>query len=213
LTIKADRPAEAETFLEKAIVQLKTLIPKGPDLPEYHSEMGLCYRELVGIRRLEGKPADHLLKPLIAARREWVRLRPDDAEAIGELAWTLVMYVENPRNASEAVQLAQRAVQLAPLEGFNWRTLGIAQYKAGEFRPSVEALKKTLTLTADDAFAPFFLAMAQWQFSDRRAAREWYRQAVERMDKNPPDEALTRVRADAEALLGVPKLLKPNPKP
>jgi len=214
LTIKADRPAEAENALEKAIAEFKSLIPDGPDLPDYHAEMGLCYQELIGLRRLEGKPADDLLTPLIDAWREWVRLRPDDSEALSTLAWALVMHFESPRNAAEAAQLAQRAVQLAPLEGSNWRILGIAQYKLEEYRQAVETLKRTLTLNGDDAFAPFFLAMAHWQLGDKEQSRQWFDKGVQWMDAhNANSETMVRFRNEAAELLGVNQTQSPPDRP
>jgi hypothetical protein len=50
----------------------------------------------------------------------------------------------------------------------------------------------------------FFLATAHWQLSEKAKARHWYNRAVDRMDRNQPqNEELRRFRAEAAALLGV----------
>ena len=95
------------------------------------------------------------------------------------------------RDPGRAVQLAKRAVELAPNESAYWNTLGAAQYRAGELEQArVEALKKSMELrtggyTSNDWF---FLAMAHWQLGDKDEARKWYDQAVEWMEKNQPQE-------------------------
>ena len=46
--------------------------------------------------------------------------------------------------------------------------------------------------------------MAHWQLADKDRARQYYKQAVDWMDKNhPKNEELGRFRAEATALLGI----------
>ena len=82
--------------------------------------------------------------------------------------------------------------------------LGWAQYRAGEWKASVEALEKSCALDAKgcDAYQWFFLAMAHWQLGEKEKAREWYDRAVQWMAANGKDNAdLIRFRAEAEELM------------
>ena len=95
--------------------------------------------------------------------------------------------------------------QLAPREGGYWNTLGVAHYRAGDWKAAIEALTKSMELgKGGDGSDWFFLAMAHWQLGDKPQARSWYDKAVPWMEKNQPkNEELIRFRAEAAALLGV----------
>jgi hypothetical protein len=50
----------------------------------------------------------------------------------------------------------------------------------------------------------FFVAMAYWQLGQPQLSRDWYRRAVEWMEKQQPkDEELLRFRAEAAGVLGM----------
>jgi serine/threonine protein kinase/Tfp pilus assembly protein PilF len=86
-----------------------------------------------------------------------------------------------------------------------WNILGVARYRAGDWKAAIEALEKSVALAPDNyvAFNGFFLAMSHWQLGEREAARKSYDQAVAWMDKNAPtDEKLLRCRHEAAVLLG-----------
>ncbi len=97
------------------------------------------------------------------------------------------------------------AVQLAPGAGGCWNTLGVAQYRRGDWKAAIEALTKSTELSkGGDGINWFFLAMAHWRLGDKSAARSWYDKAVRWTDKNrPKDEELSRFRGEAAALLEV----------
>ena len=90
----------------------------------------------------------------------------------------------------------------------SWNTLGVALYRAGEWKEAVEALGKSMELSkGGDSFDWFFLAMTHWQLGDRNHARTWYDRANEWMYKNQPkNDDLLQFRAEASALLGVTDL-------
>src|SRR5205823_14947288 len=60
---------------------------------------------------------------------------------------------------------SKKAVNLAPQEGNNWNTLGVAHYRAGDPKAAIAALEKSDELLKgnDLSFNAFFLAMTQWQ--------------------------------------------------
>jgi tetratricopeptide (TPR) repeat protein len=143
---------------------------------------------------------------------------PQDALLNNDLAWSLVAGDAKFRDPGRAVQLAKRAVELAPTESSYWNTLGTAQYRAGDWHAAIEALKKSEGLTpgrftSDNAF---FLAMAHWQLGEQDEALHWHGQAVkwieknkEALDKKPSRKAeLLRFQTEAEELL---KITQPTP--
>jgi uncharacterized protein HemY len=109
------------------------------------------------------------------------------------------------RDPAEAVEHARRAVDLAPQQGGFYNTLGVAQYRAGDWQGAVDALGRSMELAGGgSAFDWFFLAMAHWQLGQQDLAREWFEKAVLWMDERQPDnEELGRFRAEAEELLGL----------
>ena len=109
------------------------------------------------------------------------------------------------RDPARAVELAKRALQLAPQSGRYWATLGMAQYRASQPKAAIASLKKSMELMpGGDSHHWFFLGMAHWQLGNKVEAREWYDQAVKWMEKNQPkDEELRRFRAEASELLEV----------
>jgi len=149
--------------------------------------------------------------------------RPDqdsDAAAHRVMAWFLATCPEPKfRNVPRAVELAKKAVRLAPSEYRMRSTLGVCLYRAGDWKAAVTALEKSTQLSqGGDSFDWFFLAMAQGQLGEKAEARKWFDQAVEWMEKNEPrNEELRRFRAEATELLGVNDKSKsekqPAPKP
>ena len=132
-----------------------------------------------------------------------IELNPDFYVRYNHLAWLLVTCPNTKlRDPNQALEMAKKVVDVAPKEGFVWNTLGVAQYRAGNWKDAIEALNKSIELRQGDSFDFFFLAMAHWQLGDQDEARRWYNQAVEWMDKNKPkDEELRRFRAEAGELL------------
>jgi serine/threonine protein kinase/tetratricopeptide (TPR) repeat protein len=135
-----------------------------------------------------------------------IELDPKDALPLNNLAWLLATCPETKfRDTTRAVASAKKAVELKPKDGDHWNTLGVAQYRAGDWKAAIATLEKSMELRkGGDSFDWFFLAMARWQLGDKKDARKWYDQAVQWMEKNQPkDEELARFRAEAEELLGV----------
>ena len=94
-----------------------------------------------------------------------------------------------------------------------WNTLGVAHYRASDWKSAIAALEKSIKLRqGGDSFDWFFLAMAHWKLGEKEEARKWYDRAVTWMDKNSPnDEELRRFREEAAKLLKVEDPSKPVP--
>src|SRR5439155_21042561 len=112
---------------------------------------------------------------------------------------------------------AKKAVQLALKEGNYWQTLGVAHYRAGDWKAAALALNKSLELGPSGAVNWLFLAMAQQKLGKHDEARRAYehavqwlernRDALEKKDKQRADE-LRRFRAEAEEVLELKKKIE-----
>jgi tetratricopeptide (TPR) repeat protein/serine/threonine protein kinase len=143
---------------------------------------------------------------VIAVYKKVLERDPGKLDVQNALAWTLATCPEpRLRNAAEAVQLAEAAVRQAPGDGNLWNTLGVARYRAGDWKGAREALGQSMRLQQGGSAADwFFLAMTHWKLGQKDQARTWYDRAVQGMAKNDPhNEELGRFRAEAKELLGI----------
>src|SRR5207249_304889 len=97
------------------------------------------------------------------------------------------------------------AVELNPTEGASWKTLGVAHYRAGDWKNALQSIEKSMQLRkGGNSFDWFFLAMSRWQLGNRGEASKWYDRAVQWTDKNQPNnEEIRRFRAEAAELMGI----------
>lgn len=144
-----------------------------------------------------------------ATCRKALELNATNESAVGALnahAWELATSADlSRRDATLTVQLAERAVELAPNDADIRNTLGIALYRAGDHQRAVKELEKSVQL-GDGGHAAdyFFLAMAHHQLEEREAAQQWHEKAVKWMDEHASqDEELQRFRAEAEQVLSL----------
>jgi serine/threonine protein kinase/predicted Zn-dependent protease len=156
-------------------------------------------------------PPDKWAAELREARQKLYRMFWEtcsaDAATYNRYAWIMATSFDPElRDPPMAVQMARKAVQLAPDRPEPWDTLGAALYRNGEWRAAVEALQKANQIL-ENGNSYIFLAMAHWQLGDREQAGQCFRKAVEWMGKNKPnpadEESLRRDRAEAAALLGI----------
>jgi protein O-mannosyl-transferase len=106
-------------------------------------------------RRIVSSQREAFLQAL-AERRALLRARPDDLALLNETAWILAT---NPnasiRNAAEAVELAERAVQLSSgKEPAVLGTLAAAYAEAGRFPEALQTAGKALALATEQGNQP-----------------------------------------------------------
>jgi serine/threonine protein kinase/Flp pilus assembly protein TadD len=134
------------------------------------------------------------------------------AHSLNQSAWRLATD-PNPdkRDAAWALEVAKLAVERDPDNGVIVNTLGVAYYRAGQWKNSIETLKEADALYQGQFFSTdaLFIAMALWQMGEKDAARKWYKAAARWMEKFQDDEENRRFRAEAATLLGLPQ---PGPK-
>jgi hypothetical protein len=143
-------------------------------------------------------------------RRE-VTASPSSAAACNNLAWAYLMAPEALRDVEAALPLAENAVRLAPKSLTCRNTLGVAHYRAGHFRETVEVLRPNVDEQMDEvlAYDLYFLAMSYHHLGETVRGRDYYDWAVRwvAMQRDlKPDirEELTELHAEAEKLLGSP---------
>jgi serine/threonine protein kinase/Flp pilus assembly protein TadD len=192
-----------KNLLDEAIAEYREAARLKRDYATAHSALG------------DALTAKGQLDEAIAEYREAIRIKKDYAEAHNQLAWLLATCPDAKfRDPGMAVTHAEKAVELAPDNGAPWNSLGVAQYRNGDWKAAVEALNKSSQLFKGGISIDFFfLAMAHWQLNEKDKARAWYEKAVAWMDKhNPHDEELKRFRAEATALLGMEKAVQTQKK-
>jgi serine/threonine protein kinase len=132
------------------------------------------------------------------------RDHPHTLYTMNALAWILATAPQRMlRNPGRALELSSKAVELAPDEGDYQNTLGVACYRMGDWKGSLNALSKSMALRkGGDCTDWFFRAMARWRLGDKHQARQWFDKAVGWMEKKKSsDEELHRFRAEAAELL------------
>jgi tetratricopeptide (TPR) repeat protein len=91
--------------------------------------------------------AQNLYHEATSAYVQAVKLAPDNADALNNLAWA---YAELGANLDEAVELCQRAINLRPTQRANYLdTLGCVYLKQGKPRQAVTAFEDALAATTD----------------------------------------------------------------
>jgi tetratricopeptide (TPR) repeat protein len=148
--------------------------------------------------------------------RESAGRHANDHRALTDIARTLANSVDaRIFDPVEAIELARKATTLAPSEGATWNTLGVAYYRAGEWKLAIQAMKESMPRRAGggDSSEWFVLAMAHWRLGEKDEARQWYDRGVQCLekykdrlegDKNRLVE-LRCFRAEAEELLEIKK--------
>jgi tetratricopeptide (TPR) repeat protein len=215
-------------LLDEATAVYREAIRLKPDSYETHNRLGIAlnkedlldeaiavYREAIRLKP-NYEPTRYNLSLVLARKglfgeaiaegREAIRILPKHAGVHIQLA-RLLATCPDPvyRNPAQAVEVANRAVELTPANGNAWNAVGIARYHSGDWKGAIEALQKGNDLPNGGRGGDFFyLAMAHWQLGEKDQARQWYDKAVQWTDKNEPrNEGLRLYRTEAAALLGI----------
>ncbi|HEV3417931.1 MAG TPA: hypothetical protein VG056_13985, partial [Pirellulales bacterium] len=104
--------------------------------------------------------------------------------------------------ADEIVAVAQKAAEWAPKDRACLNTLGIAQYRAGNWQAAAKTLEEAARLPSggDDA-GLIVRAMADWKLGKQSDARKTYEKAIAGIQANKPADAdLKRLIIEAEEL-------------
>ena len=215
------RPAEAELHYRHAIqIRRELALDPGIELPTRLSELQKAEELTEGLvqmlvfSRRTGE-AQQLCRDFVstcatlASQYAGVQITIEQltARAFNALAWFLATVPDvRYRDPPQALAAAREAVSQAPKDARFWNTLGVAAYRAGDWKSASEALEKSMDLhQGGDANDWFFLAMTRWRQNQTADARKWFDQAIEWTKKNQstnPAE-LQQFQAEAQALLGI----------
>jgi len=131
------------------------------------------------------------------------------ATRLNNEAWYLVTGPADKRDPARARQLIQQALAEDPDNSTFWNTLGVVQYRNGQFKEAVVTLKKSLAAghSKFDAFDLFFLAMCHAKLGDAAKAKDCFDRAVKWVEAQKILEAeyseeLKAFRAEAEERKG-----------
>jgi serine/threonine protein kinase len=202
-----DETEQALELLDRAVQLFEGLSAADPENADYHLDLGHTHRRMafqytiqkqLGTARQEHTCAvEHFRQ----AARHTTSVRQ-----LNEIAWYLATCPDREVvDAAEAVALARQALAREPEAGEIWNTLGIASYRAGDWRGAIDGLRRSMALrSGGDSYDWFFLAMAYWQLGDHQRARAWYKKGVKALETiRPEDEELRGYKAEADAVLGI----------
>src|SRR5262249_30845168 len=142
-----------------------------------------------------------------ADREQALKLGTKNATALNNEAWQLVTGPGGQHDPAKALELIQQAIKQQPDNTTFLNTLGVVQYRNGQYKEALAALYKSLTAGQGkfDAFDLFFLAMCHHRLDDAAKAKDCYDRAVtwQKQAKLTPQqvEELNAFRAEAETLL------------
>jgi tetratricopeptide (TPR) repeat protein len=203
----ADRLRDAEEAYRQMLAGQESLLRLHPTVARYQEGVLRARLYLGEVAWAMGHPEE--------AAREFRRVQdlegmpgPADLGSRWHLAWFLATAADPRfRDARRAVELAKSLVETEPDDGSHWLALGAAHYRMGDDRAAVAALERaTLPPDEDDRLVRLFLAMAYRRLGEKDRARKLYDSVVSRMEHGVRiGVKLRRIRAEAEAALGVGK--------
>ncbi|MET0232637.1 MAG: tetratricopeptide repeat protein, partial [Rhodanobacteraceae bacterium] len=112
--------------------------------------------------------------------RRVIQLKPDDAEALNALGYTLA---DRTDRRAEALELIERAYKLKPEEPAIIDSLGWIRYRMGDLDASLKELRRAYAKQADPEIAAH-LGEVLWVSGDRDEARRVWEQGRRKDAKN-----------------------------
>ncbi len=159
---------------------LATALQAAPDDPN------LLYETAMSAERLDR------LDVMETDLRHLVQLRPDFAHAYNALGYT---FADRNIRLKEAYELIDKAMQLAPDDGFILDSMGWVQYRMGNLAAARDYLARAYRLKPEADVAAH-LGEVMWLQGDREAARNVWREAGKRESDNETlKETLQRLDA------------------
>jgi tetratricopeptide (TPR) repeat protein len=153
-------------------------IETDPEDPAHYLSRAVCYVYL----------GDN--EKAFADLEKYAEINPSQAAAgYSNVAWRLVRRPQEMVNPEIAVELFRKANEIQP--GGDWIYLcglGAAYYRASQWEEATTELMKSTELVGGENAANYlFLAIAHWQSGDKTAAADWYKKAIEWIQKSDID--------------------------
>jgi serine/threonine protein kinase/WD40 repeat protein len=122
----------------------------------------------------------------IADFRKSLEMVPDDAWASRHLAWVLATADEPLRDLDAALRQAHRAVDQQPDSGAFLATLGVIQYRQGEYQAAVDTLESVqATRSATEPIRLLFLALSYQKLAQEEEAWRLFEESQAYWDLAP----------------------------
>jgi WD40 repeat protein len=135
----------------------------------------------------------------------------EDPQELNYEAWRLVTGPTGQRDPAKAIPLIQKAVKLLPDAPTLLNTLGVVQYRNGQYKEAAATLEKSLAAGKGqwDGFDLFFLALCHAKLGEPIKAKECFDWAVKWVEAQKSLEAqhiedLKAFRTEAQAELRTP---------
>jgi tetratricopeptide (TPR) repeat protein len=185
--------------MEKSIEISKRLVDQHPESAEYKRELSQYYT---------ARGLNYVKSGDLAQKLEWLdratKVDETNPEPYGWTAWVLAGQRDpTPGECLRAVAAARKAVALQPRDANYWNTLGVAQYRAKDWRSAIDSLDKSMMLRdGGDGFDWYFAAMAYWQLGEKARAKEFYQKAEAwKKKEHITDSQLTGIDQEAKTLI------------
>jgi tetratricopeptide (TPR) repeat protein len=183
------RLPEAEASYREAVKVLeKSAIDFPGSAPAHRRLLGDTLQNVAILQAATGRPreaAETLEKAL-----QWPP-PPEDALGCNDLAWTLATWPDPGfGDGHRAVELARKAVEIAPDSGNYWNTLGAAYCRARDWNAALDALEKAsqrLGAVIESCSNTFFLSIAHSRLGHEQQARDWFDRGSALLEKYAPD--------------------------
>ena len=149
--------------------------------------------------------------------RAALKIRPDSAQVLNYLGYSLV---DRNENLDEALKLIQRAVELRPDDGYILDSLAWAYYRLGRYDEAVAPMERAVAAMASDSLVNDHMGDIYWMVGrEREAEIQWHRaqslkpqtEAEAHRIRAKLDRGLDEVLAEEKANGG--KLPPPPPAP
>ena len=159
----------------------------GQAVERFSDDSDLIYEQAMVAEKLNRlDDAESLLRKVIT-------LKPDNAHAHNALGYSLA---ERNVRLPEALQLIERALQLAPGDPFITDSLGWVQFRLGRLADAAKTLRQAYA-ARPDAEIGAHLGEVLWAAGQKDEARRVWREARSRDDSNEAlRETLSRLKAD-----------------
>jgi tetratricopeptide (TPR) repeat protein len=147
---------------------LQDALRKMPDSPDLLYDTAMAAEKLDRVDVLE------------ANLRKLIQLRPDYAHAYNALGYTLA---DRGERLTEARELIEKALSLAPDDAFIMDSMGWVLYKLGDSKDAVEQLQRAYTIRPDAEIAAH-LGEVLWAAGNQDEARKIWSEALKQNESN-----------------------------
>jgi tetratricopeptide (TPR) repeat protein len=147
-----------------------------------------------------------ILGRLVARAPESPQVQRRWCDCANDLAWLLLNHPDPAsRNPGAALALCGQAVQRCPGSAVYWNTLGVAHFRAGDFKSAVIALERAMDLTGEGTpFDHVFLAMVHARLGHTEEAQQWLDHALFRLQDDYRDHPeLGRFCEEARSMIAM----------